>query len=257
MRTLIAALLMAIAALAAAPLQAADFPEYPPVINIPDLPPVDYGLEGSFYLRGSAAVNMLWAYDASYECVCINDITDHGYGYSFGGGFGYETGTGLRADVTVDYLSNVGLTADDTYELTLRSTLGMANFYYDFSFGGMGGGKKHGGGKHDGDGKNPGYYHHTGRAEGGLGGYLGFGVGAAFNQVEVEEIGGCDCEPGESVEAVGALMAGLTYDMGTVVGDLGYRALYMNKVTNQAETPYYVNDVWAHEFRGTVRYRFN
>ena len=255
MRTLIAALLMAIKALAAAPIQAADFPQYPPVIDIPDLPPVDYGLGDSFYLRGSAAVNMLWAYDASYECVCINEITDDGYGYSFGAGFGYETGTGLRADFTVDYLSNVGLTADDTYELTLRSTLGMANVYYDFSFGGgMGGGKHYGKSK---DGKNPGYHHGGGGMEGGLGGYVGLGIGAAFNRVEVEDVDGCECESGESVEAVGAVMAGLTYDMGTIVGDLGYRGLYMNKVTNATDVPYYVNDVWAHEFRGTVRHRFN
>ena len=239
MRKLLAGLLMAVAAVIAAPSLAADIPMYPPVIDIPDLPPVDYGLQGAFYLRGSAAVNVMWASDASHGCVCIDEITDHGYGYSFGAGFGYETGTGLRADVTVDYLSNTGLTADGQYELALRSSLGMANVYYDFSFSGWG---------------SKGGYHH-GSAEGGLGGYVGLGVGGAYNASEVT--GDCTCDTGDSVEAAGALMAGVTYDMGSIVGDLGYRALYMNKVTNQETTPYYVNDVWTHEIRGTLRYRFN
>ena len=60
-----------------------------------------------------------------------------------------------------------------------------------------------------------------------------------------------------SVEAAGALMAGVTYDMGALVGDLGYRFIYMNKITNGAPTPFYVNNAMIHELRGTLRYRFN
>ncbi|MNT85291.1 hypothetical protein D3C72_2254420 [compost metagenome] len=53
-------------------------------------------------------------------------------------------------------------------------------------------------------------------------------------------------------------MAGVTYDMGAAVADLGYRGLYMPGLTNGSTTqPLYVNDNFIHELRGTVRYRFN
>ena len=47
------------------------------------------------------------------------------------------------------------------------------------------------------------------------------------------------------------------------LADLGYRGLYMNKITNQATVMtgspgnFFVNNAMAHEVRGTVRYRFN
>ena len=44
------------------------------------------------------------------------------------------------------------------------------------------------------------------------------------------------------------------------VADLGYRLLYLPKISNYAaapNTPYYLNDNTVHELRGTVRYRFN
>ncbi len=238
MRNLITALIMAFGILAAAmPAMAADYPQYPepqyPVYQVPDLPPVDYGLGGSFYLRGSAAYGFSTALEARYGCNCVADITANGYGYSFGVGAGYETGTGFRADATIDYLSHDGLTDSNGYKLKLRSTLGMANVYYDFGFGDncCGGGS----------------------AAGGFGAYVGAGIGAAYNHSESE---GCGCDSGNSVEAAGALMAGVTYDMGSVVADLGYRMIYMNKITNQSASPYYVNNNFIHEVRGTVRYRF-
>jgi opacity protein-like surface antigen len=55
-------------------------------------------------------------------------------------------------------------------------------------------------------------------------------------------------------------MAGVSYDMGDVVADLGYRGIYMNKVMSQPDAPnvpYIINDNYIHEVRGTVRYRFN
>ena len=238
MRKFIAAAMLALTALAAVPAQAADFPEYPeyPDIDVPDLPPADYGLGGSFYLRGSAAANVLHAREAVYGCEC-GTIIDSGYGYSFGAGFGYETGDGLRADFTVDQLVNKGLKATngvDTFGLGLRSTLGLANVYYDF---GLSGYKK---------------------AHGGLGGYVGAGIGAAYNYSAISS--GCDCivDEGTQISAAGALMAGVTYDMGSAVADLGYRMIYMPTITNQAAlTPYYVNNNVFHEVRGTLRYRFN
>ena len=54
MRILLAALLVAMTALVGAPARAADMPEYPDI----EIPEVDYGLSGSFYLRGSAAGNL-------------------------------------------------------------------------------------------------------------------------------------------------------------------------------------------------------
>ena len=48
MRILLAALLVAMTALIGAPARAADMPEYPDI----EIPEVDYGLSGSFYLRG-------------------------------------------------------------------------------------------------------------------------------------------------------------------------------------------------------------
>ena len=111
MRKLIAAIMVAGAALVGGQAIAADFPYYPPVIEIPD---VDYGVEGSFYLRGSAAGNLLWSRNQQFYCppvpgggcgaagtVVTETASENGYGYSLGAGFGYETGDGLRAESCV------------------------------------------------------------------------------------------------------------------------------------------------------------
>jgi hypothetical protein len=228
MRKLIALAMLAVAALVAGPVRAADLPYYPPVIEVPD---VDYGVAGNFYLRGSAGGNLLWAHDVDHPCACTTDIDDVGYGYSLGAGFGYETGTGLRSDFTVDYLSNKGLSSDG-YELDLRSTLAMLNVYYDFGFSGMG------------------------SAAGGFGAYVGAGLGAGFNHTEVS--GPIATPDGDTVAPAAALMAGVTYYMGNIVTDLGYRGIYMPTITNGdgAVSPYYINNDWIHEVRATVRYRF-
>jgi hypothetical protein len=238
MRKLLGAIVVAVAALIAGQGLAADFPDYD--IEVPE---VDYGLAGSFYLRGSAALNMMTARDVTFTdpCAClapvVSPVTGSGYGYSFGAGFGYETGDGLRGDVTIDYLSNSGMT-DGTYALELRSTIALANAYYDFNFGGG-----------------------SGSAAGGFGAYVGAGIGAAYNQTHVTGPGaGPD---GANFAAAGALMAGVTYDMGDWVADVGYRLIYMPQITNgssamlPAATPYYVNQNFINELRGTVRYRFN
>lgn len=249
MRKLIAAIMVAGATLVAGSAVAADFPYYPPVIEIPD---VDYGVQGSFYLRGSAAGNLLASRNQQFFCppapgggcgaagtVVTETGTDYGYGYSVGAGFGYETGDGLRADVTVDHIYNQGLANVRGQKLTLRSAVALANVYYDFGFSGYG------------------------SAQGGFGAYVGAGFGGAYNWVESRgPFTGYDPDGG-SWTAAGALMAGVTYDMGAVVADLGYRALYMPQLSNGtaaqgfAQGPYFVNDNFVHEVRGTVRYRFN
>lgn len=251
MRKLFAAIMVAGAALVGGQAVAADLPYYPPVIEIPD---VDYGVEGSFYLRGSAAVNVLWSKEAyAYECTACGlpektsfPFAEMGYGYSAGLGLGFETGTGLRFDATVDYLANKGLKvvkgaeygarAGD-YTVGLRTTLALANAYYDFSFGG-----EHGYG-----------------AAGGAFGYVGAGAGVAFNHSDVTAPDGIDVPSGTNTSFAAAGMAGVGYDFGAVVADVGYRGIYIQNLTNGAAEP---ETVWAdnnfvHEVRGTVRYRFN
>jgi len=242
MRKTIAAAALGLAVIASAAVQAADMPSYPPI----DIPPVDYGLGGSFYLRGSLAVNGMWSKDSTYlDCPdscdgplpVVDDVVENGYGYSFGAGFGYETGDGLRADVTLDYLQNEGVETEAGYRLKLRSTLALANFYYDFPLGGYS------------------------SAAGGFGAYVGAGLGFAHNRVE-EEGGAAPGPDGKTFTAAGALMAGVTYDMGPIVGDLGWRGIYMPQISNgeaaltpPAISPYYYNDNFIHELRGTLRYR--
>ena len=129
---------------------AADLPSY-------DVPEVDYGLGGSFYLRGSAGLNLMWANEVNHPSGIpdtVFAVDGWGYGYSVGAGVGYETGTGLRFDVTADYLANEGLQttiagsanlANGVHKLSLRSTVVLANAYYDFGCGdgGYGAAGKH------------------------------------------------------------------------------------------------------------------
>ncbi len=250
MRKLIAATMVAGAAIVGSSALAADFPLYPPIIEIPD---VDYGVSGSFYLRGSAAGNMLWSKEAkAYECLApCGGLAVHtfpfvamGYGYSVGAGFGYETGTGLRFDATLDYLANDGLKVtkgaayaprDGDYTVKLRSTLALANVYYDFSFGGDYG------------------------AAGGAFGYVGAGAGMAFNNLEVTTPPGVVVPSGSNSSFAAAGMVGVGYDFGSVVADVGYRGVYIAQLSNGAASPdtVWADDNWLHEVRGTLRYRFN
>ena len=231
---LVAATLLPAAALAADPVTF-DYPVYKDYIP-PVIPPVDEGLQGSFYLRGSLAGNIAWAREARHPTVPDTlSITEFGWGYSAGLGVGYETGTGLRFDVTADYLANRGLTAVDggiDHELDLRSTIVLANAYYDFGLGDMGL-----------------------TAAGGMFGYVGAGIGVAFNQSRVND--GTFGPWGSNTSLAAAGMTGVGYDFGALVADLGYRALYIDKIENLDSTPRYaVNDALIHELRATLRYRF-
>ncbi|MET3924112.1 hypothetical protein [Devosia sp. 2618] len=251
MRKLIAAILVAGAALTAGQALAADMPYYPPVIEIPD---VNYGVQGSFYLRGSAAGNTLWSREiTSQGCptACGGPTTYRyptdklGYGYSLGAGFGYETGTGLRFDATLDYLSNDDASIKKTgnpavngvYALKLRSTVALANVYYDFAFG-----------------SDYGY-----GAAGGAFGYVGAGAGVAFNSIDVSSPRANPIASGTNTSIAAAGMVGVGYDFGAVVADIGYRGLYINDISNGAAAPQGFNakDNWVHEIRTTLRYRFN
>jgi len=252
MRKLLASVALATAALITGPTAAADIPEDPYI----EIPEVDYGLGGSFYLRGSAGLALEWAAEKHDPADGLSyTIETLGYGYSWGGGFGYETGNGLRFDVTMDSIETAGMSitkvAPDpnpgTYTLMLRSTVALANVYYDFGFGGSDG---------------LGGFGYTG--SGGAFGYVGAGAGVAYNHSEVNSpVGATVPVPsGSNVSWAVAGMAGVGYDMGTWVADLGYRAVYINRVDNWPTDPainsyYYIDDHWTHELRGTVRYRFN
>lgn len=235
MRKLIAVAIMALAALVAGPVAAAD-------LAIPPAPPtVNTGIGGNFYLRGSAAFNEWWAPDTNYWCgdtncgggQALHEFTDAGYGYSFGIGFGYELGNGLRTDATLDYLSADHLKTSDgsNLDLSLRSTIALANVYYDFGLGGAPAGA------------------------GGFGAYVGAGVGAAYNTVS--DYNETNDPAGSNTSLAGAAMVGVTYDMGSMVADLGYRALFLPNITNNATVgDFTVNNTVINELRGTLRYRF-
>lgn len=229
MRILLAMLVVAFGALLGNAASAADLPDYPDV----EVPTVDYGLQGGFYLRGSAGFNSLWSQEHVSACGCVLPPKTAGYGYSIGAGFGYETGTGLRVDGTIDYLQNDGLT-DGTNTLHLRTAVGLANVYYDFPLSS------------------------GGSAGGGFGAYVGAGAGAAWYQTHVTPVNAA-LPDGSGWTPAAAAMAGVTYDAGTWVADLGYRLIYMPKISNYntAGPSFYLNDNTVQEIRGTVRYRFN
>lgn len=230
MRILLAALVASTALIGATAARAADFPDYPEI----EIPEVDYGVGGSFYLRGSAGGNYLWTYHhIDITGTDVGPSAEAGYGYSIGAGFGYEFGDGLRVDVTGDYLSNDGLADADGNTLHLRSTVLLANAYYDFPLSDVG------------------------SLGGGFGAYVGGGFGAAYNQTSVTPAD-TDLPDGTSWGAAAAAMAGVSYDAGDWVADLGYRLIYLPTITNNNEgaPSYYLNGNTVHEVRGTVRYRF-
>lgn len=243
MRKLIAAIMAAGAASIAGQAVAADLPYYPPIIEIPD---VDYGYTGSLYLRGSAGLNGMWAKEVNHPTgipTTIFAIDGWGYGYSVGAGVGYETGDGMRFDLTLDYLANEGMQTtiagsanltNGPHKLSLRSTVVLANAYYDFGFGEMGYG-----------------------AAGGAFGYVGAGAGVAFNDVITSGSAVPDVRGGNTSFAA-AGMVGVGYDFGQIVADVGYRALYIDSIANtNAPQRYSIANNWVHEVRGTLRYRFN
>jgi hypothetical protein len=213
-------------ALAGAPVRAADLPDYPDI----QVPEVDYGLQGGFYLRGSVGANLLWTQEhVPPGCGCITKPTAPGYGYSVGAGFGYEVGNGLRFDGTLDYLASTGLT-NGTNSIELRGAVALANAYYDIPLSGA-------------------------AAGGGWGAYVGAGAGATWYTTHVT--GPAAPADGGGWTPTVAGMAGVTYDAGSWVADLGYRLLYLPTISNYVPgDTFYLHDTTVHEIRGTVRYRF-
>jgi Outer membrane protein beta-barrel domain len=228
MRILFAALIVMFSALVGVSARAADLPSFSP-----PAPEVDYGLQGGFYLRGSVGINVLWTQEHIGTTGLSLPPTGAGYGYSVGAGAGYEFGNGFRVDGTFDYLSNDGLT-DGTNVLHLRAGVALANAYYDFPISGS-------------------------SAAGGFGAYVGAGAGLALYKVSVTPTDPT-LPDGSGWTPAAAAMAGVTYDMGNWVADLGYRMIYMPKISNYAlapQTSWYINDNTVSEIRASVRYRLN
>lgn len=230
----------------------------------PPIPQIEYGDPGSFYLRGSAALNLMWGREVHHdpawaalggtEFVTIDRL---GYGYSWGAGFGYEMGNGLRFDVTIDELVNNGLhltkdfnnavDVDGNYTLMLRSTIAMANVYYDYYFDSLGLGLFDSGG-------------------GGLFGYVGAGVGAAWNRLDAnvqpeDPLVAFSIPSGGNISPAAAVMAGVGIDMGTWTADVGYRGIWIQDLNNSPTSIpgqfYSIDNSLTHELRGTIRYRLN
>jgi hypothetical protein len=251
MNKLVASIALGVAAIVSVPALAADpvsydYPVYKDYVP-PYIPPVDHGLKGSFYLRGSLAGNVGWAFRVNHPTQTPSefDVDRWGLGYSAGIGAGFETGDGLRFDVTLDHLHNDGMSTVITgigpvtlgrHDLHLRSTLALANAYYDFGLGDMGL-----------------------SAAGGAFAYVGAGAGVAFNRMGNVEPGATTATDwGGNTSFAAAGMVGVGYDFGAVVADLGYRGIYINKLENTtAPNPYSIDHALIHELRASVRYRFN
>lgn len=250
MNKLVASIALGVAAIVSVPALAADpvsfdYPVYKDYVP-PYIPPVDIGLKGSFYLRGSLGGNIGWVPEVQHPTYpsITYPTSSLGFGYSAGIGAGFETGDGWRFDVTADYLANDGITANipnaptpGDYSLRLRSTIALANVYYDFGLGNLGL-----------------------SAAGGAFAYVGAGAGVAFNRVGTMEPPALSTEGpwGGNTSFAAAGMVGVGYDFGALVADLGYRGLYINRIENStAPNRYHIDHALIHELRATLRYRFN
>ena len=92
-------------------------------------------------------------------------------------------------------------------------------------------------------------------------GYVGAGAGVAWNHAEVNAPVTAPVPTGTNVSAAAAVMAGVGYDMGSWVADVGYRGVYIDQINNSPTSDpdqyYEIDGNFIHEVRGTVRYRFD
>jgi opacity protein-like surface antigen len=219
--------------------------------------PVAYSQPASWYLRG----------DYSYSWMNVGDVAMPSFGFTehstdntwaLGGGVGYYFGRGIRGDVTYEWRGGIDIhatTPTATTDLSVKSSVLLANLYYDF------------------------------RAGERLTPYVGVGLGVARHDTSggsVVSTCGTPCVYGEdkSWTAAGALMAGLSFridrghhapvsikdDRGAVQPgrlhfDVGYRFLYLGdahagSIVNVAPTTPgpRLDDLTAHEIRVGLRW---
>jgi opacity protein-like surface antigen len=211
----------------------------------------------SWYVRGDFSYSWMDAQELNganpppFGSVSIGDT------WALGGGIGYYFGRGFRGDVTYDWRDNARVHGGGplTTDFDLKSSLILANLYYDF---------------------RP-YERFTP--------YVGLGVGAAYHSTGGGTITGCGgCGPydgGSNWSAAGAVMAGLSLridrgghhvpisikdqpvaaEPGRLHLDVGYRFLYLGDAHTggiiAAATPTpgpRIDDITAHEIRVGLRW---
>lgn len=168
--------------------------------------------------------------------------------WSFGGGVGFYLSRGWRADLTVDRRFEAGTEGlltqgplPGSREFGLKSTVALANLYYDFDFGSR---------------FTP---------------YLGVGLGFTHNEATagsvIDDTGAVTAtiDGSSSTNVAGAAMAGVSMKLRDRLSlDAGYRFLYLGDAATGAVTEIAtgapvsgdptVEDIHAHEFRFGLRY---
>jgi opacity protein-like surface antigen len=178
--------------------------------------------------------------------------TSIGRSWSYGGGVGYYFSKSVRGDLTVDFrqkadvrgtVSDINATFQGERQFGLKSTVALANLYYDFDM----------------------RSHFTP--------YIGVGLGFAHHKTtDGVVVPSCVCsasiDGASNTTAAGALMAGFSAKLHDRVSlDAGYRFLYLGHAhtgdihgTNAiAVTPVVspdpkMDDIHAHEFRVGLRF---
>jgi opacity protein-like surface antigen len=192
-------------------------------------------VRGDFSFAGNHLANI---YEApSYTATQVSIDRN----WAFGGGVGYYFSKSVRGDLTLEGRSSSNVNGKifysapaSTVDVGLRSTVGLANLYYDFDM----------------------RSHFTP--------YLGIGLGFANNKTSAGALSDCGCtstiDGASKTAAAGALMAGFSAKVFDRVSfDAGYRFLYLgDAVTGTVNTviprpAMHLEDVSAHEFRVGLR----
>lgn len=195
--------------------------------------PHSWYLRGDFSFAGNeiGGIHQAPSYQASEVSIDRN--------WAFGGGVGYYFSKSVRGDLTLEGRSSSNVNGkifyapgNPTLDVGLRSTVGLANLYYDFDM----------------------RSHFTP--------YLGVGLGFANNKTSGGALSGCcvgTIDGASKTAAAGALMAGFSakvYDR--VAFDAGYRFLYLGDATTGdvslgSRPALHLEDIAAHEFRVGLR----
>jgi opacity protein-like surface antigen len=158
--------------------------------------------------------------------------------FSAGIGVGYHFSPSLRGDVTADYRFETDLTARDgskrTYQLTMESSVVLANLYYDF---------------HTGSPFSP---------------YVGAGIGVAFNSTTDYNTGDVNgsykADGADTFSLAYAAMLGVNYHVTEFMGlDIGYRNLSYGDAETEIITEtggLDMKSLSSHEIRVGINYDF-
>lgn len=217
-------------------------------------PAVYFRLDGSYSSYDTPVVTENGIFDLTDSSI------DNNWGY--GGGIGMYFGRGFRGDLTVDFLRETDVTANlgdplsdlpGVRQFGFKSTVALANIYYDFDFGNR---------------FTP---------------YVGVGLGFTRNKTThgtVTDPCGCltgTIEGSSDTHVAGAAMAGFQIKLRDRLSfDAGYRFLYLGEAETGPVNATYtapvagghggagvvsqdprVEDIHAHQFRLGLRYDIN